>query len=299
MARSLSSAPNGRARAGTTGRSPTSPPKCATSRLRSSEGCLFEKDLSRWAADIHRAMTIAGASMDPLLSVLAPSRQLRPARDCLRSIVDGLIDERCASADDGSDLVSVLYRAENHIVTEQLRDDVCTLFVAGHETIANALTWTWLLLAQHVEAEARLHDELRTRLGGRLPSWDDCTGLTYTGWVLAESLRLFPPSWIITRRAIQGHEIGGTFIPPGALIVVSQHLLHRDPRFFLDPLAFRPERWGSHDEHPRPKLAYLPLRRRAALVHRSGIRDDGRRADPREPRRALAIAIERKGKGGV
>ena len=220
---------------------------------------LFDKDLTAHAADIHRALAVAGASMDPLLSLLTPARQLRPARDYLRGIVNELIDERCASSKDGVALVSELYRAEDHRVTDQLRDDVFTLFVAGHETMANALTWTWHLLARHEEAEARLRDELQTRLGNRLPSFDDVDGLTYTGWVLAESLRLYPPSWLMTRRATEDHEVGGTFIPAGALVIVSQYLLHRDPRFFPNPLEFRPERWDPLQQPPRPRLAYFPF----------------------------------------
>jgi cytochrome P450 len=220
---------------------------------------LFGKDLADRAADVHKAVTTASASMDPLLTLLAPGRRLRPARDSLRAIVNGLIDECCSPEADAAPLAPYLYRAENHQVTDQLRDDVLTLFVAGHETIANALTWTWNLLAQHPDAEGRLHDELRLLLGGRAASYGDLDVLTYTGWVLAESLRLFPPSWVLTRRAVDDHQVGGVPVPAGTLVVVSQYLLHRDARFFPDPLAFRPERWDPVRQYPRPKLAYFPF----------------------------------------
>jgi cytochrome P450 len=220
---------------------------------------LFGLDLSRRAADIHRALAVASASLDPLLSVLAPPRQMRPARNRLRGIVNDLIDERHAAGDAG-DLVSALCRADaNNRVTDQLRDDVCTLFVAGHETIANALTWTWCLLAQHPEAERRLHDELQTTLGRQLAAYDDLPRLAYTSSVLSESLRLYPASWIITRRAIHDHEVGGTHIPTGALVLLSQYLVHRDGRFFPSPLSFRPERWAPPEQSSRPKLAYFPF----------------------------------------
>jgi cytochrome P450 len=219
---------------------------------------LFGRNLDDRAAEVHEALTTAGASMDPLLTLLAPGRRLRPARDRLRTIVNELIDECCRSDAGEAGMVSLLYRAD-HQVTDQLRDDVLTLFVAGHETIANALAWTWNLVAQHPGTEARLHEELGTLLGGRTPSYDDIDALTYTGWVLAESLRLFPPSWVITRGAAADHEVGGVPVPAGTLVVVSQYLLHRDPRFFQNPLAFHPERWDPVRQHPRPKLAYFPF----------------------------------------
>jgi cytochrome P450 len=144
-------------------------------------------------------------------------------------------------------------------VSDQLRDDLLTLFVAGHDTIANGLLWTWHLLADHPAAERRLHEELRRALHGRTPAFDDIKNLDYAGWVLAESLRLHPPSWVITRQALVDHEIGGTLIPAGAIAVVSQYLLHRDPRFFAEPLAFTPERWEAPAAEGRPRLAYFPF----------------------------------------
>ena len=144
-------------------------------------------------------------------------------------------------------------------VTDELRDDLLTLFVAGHDTIANGLTWTWQLLARHPAAEARLREELHRTLGGEPPTFKHLKDLTYTGFVLAESLRLYPPSWVLTRCALADHDIGGTMIPAGAIIVVSQYLLHRDPRFFSDPLTFDPCRWDTARQQTRPRLAYFPF----------------------------------------
>jgi cytochrome P450 len=223
---------------------------------------LFGADLAAEAADIRRALTVASASLDPLLSLLAPTRRLRLVSDYLRTLVDRLINQRLASSDDGDHVVGVLRRAEgssDEPVTDQLRDDLLTLFVAGHDTIANALTWTWQLLAQHPEVETRLQGEIRRILGGQPPTFKHVKDLPYTSWVLAESLRLYPPSWVLTRRALDDCDIGGTFVPAGAIIVVSQYLLHRDRRFFPDALAFDPGRWDPAGPQARPRLAFFPF----------------------------------------
>ena len=223
---------------------------------------LFGADLAPQAAEVRRALTTASASIDPLFSLLAPTRRLRPARDTLRALLDRLIARRLASADDGDDVLTLLRRADGsggQGVTDELRDDLLTLFVAGHDTIANGLTWTWQLLARHPAAEVRLREELHRTLGGEPPTFKHLKDLTYTGFVLAESLRLYPPSWVLTRRALADHDIEGTTIPAGAIIVISQYLLHRDPRFFSDPLTFDPCRWTTARQETRPRLAYFPF----------------------------------------
>lgn len=223
---------------------------------------LFGADLAPHADEVRRALTVASASIDPLFSLLAPARRLRPARDSLRALLDRLIAERLASADDGDDVLTLLQRAEGsrgQAVTDELRDDLLTLFVAGHDTIANGLTWTWQLLARHPAAEARLREELHSTLDGEPPTVKHLRDLTYAGFVLAESLRLYPPSWVLTRCAVVDHDVGGTTIPAGAIVVVSQYLLHRDPRFFSDPLTFDPCRWDTARQQTRPRLAYFPF----------------------------------------
>jgi cytochrome P450 len=223
---------------------------------------LFGADLASQAGEVRRALTVASASIDPLFSLLAPTRRLRPARDTLRALLDRLIAQRLASADDGDDVLTLLKRADgsgSQAVTDELRDDLLTLFVAGHDTIANGLTWTWQLLARHPVAEARLREELHRTLGGEPPAFKHLKDLTYAGFVLAESLRLYPPSWVLTRCALADHDIGGTMIPAGAIVVISQYLLHRDPRFFSDPLTFDPCRWDTGRQQMRPRLAYCPF----------------------------------------
>ncbi len=141
----------------------------------------------------------------------------------------------------------------------QLRDEAMTIFLAGHETTANALTWTWHLLSQNPEAEARLHEELDRVLGGRPPAVDDLPRLRYTEMVLSESMRLYPPAWIVGRRAIVEQDLAGYRIPAGSILLLSQWITQRDARFFPDPLRFDPLRFTPEAVAARPKFAYFPF----------------------------------------
>jgi cytochrome P450 len=141
----------------------------------------------------------------------------------------------------------------------QLRDEVMTLFLAGHETTANALAWTFYLLSENPEPEARLHAELDRVLEGRLPTVDDLPHLRYTEQVLAESMRLYPPAWALGRRAIRDVEIGGCPVPAGSFALVSAFITQRDPRFYPDPLRFDPERFAPEARAARLKFAYFPF----------------------------------------
>jgi cytochrome P450 len=142
---------------------------------------------------------------------------------------------------------------------EQVRDEAITVFLAGQETTANALTFTWYLLAQHPEVEAKLHAELNTVLNGRAPTVDDLPQLKYTEMVFAEAMRLFPPAYALGRRAIEDFQLGDYCVPGGSTILMSQWVIHRDPRFFPDPLRFDPERWAPEAREARPKFAYFPF----------------------------------------
>jgi cytochrome P450 len=214
------------------------------------------------AADVRAALTEAIRSLDPLMSLLAPIRRMHPARVRLLSVVEDVIDDRLRSSEERDDLLSLLLEAvdvDSQVSRDQLRDDVLTMLLAGHDTIASALTWTWDLLSRHPQVEARLHAELDEVCGGRLPSTEDLGRLTYTRGVFAESLRIFPPAWVMARRALVDFQAGDTMIPAGALVVMSQFLMHRDARFFPEPLAFDPGRWQSDSSASRPKLAYFPF----------------------------------------
>lgn len=179
---------------------------------------------------------------------LPHSIRFRRAKRDLDEIVYGLIAERRRTGEDNGDLLSMLLAARDEddgrgMSDEQVRDEILTLFLAGHETTANALTWTWMLLSQHPEVEAKLHDELSRVLAGRVPSMDDIPRVPFTEAVIAESMRLYPPAWAIGRKAIADHEIGGVRVPAGAMVLMSPFVLHRDARFWTEPLEFRPERW--------------------------------------------------------
>ena len=142
---------------------------------------------------------------------------------------------------------------------KQLRDEAMTLFLAGHETTAIALSWTWYLLSQHPEVEAKLLTELNSVLGGRSPKVADLTQLKYTRWVINESLRLYPPAWMIGRQSLNECEIGGYQIPVGSIILMSQWVMHHDPRYFREPDYFNPDRWISGFIKSIPRYAYFPF----------------------------------------
>ena len=162
-----------------------------------------------------------------------------------------------------------------------------TIFLAGHDTTANALTWTWYLLSQNPEAEATLHAELDAVLADRTPTVDDLPRLPYTRAVLAESMRLYPPAWIIGRRALADYPVGGYVVPQGGIVILAQVVTQVDPRWFPDPLRFDPARWMP-DAPGRPPQRLLPLRRRPAHLHRRTVRLDGGDIAAGGPRPPLA-----------
>jgi cytochrome P450 len=141
----------------------------------------------------------------------------------------------------------------------QLRDEVITLLLAGHETTALALSWTWYLLSQHPDIDARLTSELKHVLGGRPPMVSDLPQLSFTTQVLTEAIRLYPPVWGFGREAVGDFELGGYRIPRGTTIIISPWVLHRNPRFFESPTVFRPERWSGDLAGQLPRFAYIPF----------------------------------------
>lgn len=197
---------------------------------------------------------------------LPSTRRFHHASARLEATILRIIERRRATGKDFGDLLSMLLVAQDTespdsggMSDAQIRDEVLTLFLAGHETTANALTWTWLLLADHPDVERRLHAEAADVLGDRAADIADLPRLDYTRRVLAESMRLFPPAWIVGREALADVEIGGCTIPRGAMVFASQWLIHRDARFFDDPLRFDPDRWLPHREAALPRYAYFPF----------------------------------------
>jgi cytochrome P450 len=175
-----------------------------------------------------------------------------------------IIGQRRESGEGGGDLLSMLLHAQDEesgrrMTDRQLRDECMTLFLAGHETTANTLSWAWYLLSQHPEAEAKLHEELDRVLEGRLPTLADLPRLPYTENVVNEALRLYPPAWMLGRESTEPVELGGYRIPRGMTIFMTACVIHRDPRWYDEPDAFRPERWADGLLHRIPRYAYFPF----------------------------------------
>jgi cytochrome P450 len=218
---------------------------------------LFSADVTDEADDVGQAMTTLVKMFDYLLLPfsewleklpLPQSRRLHRARSTLNSIIFHFMEERRRSGEDKGDLLSMLLAARDEddstMSDDQIRDEALTLFLAGHETTANALTWTWYLLSQNPGSETTLYDELdRVFDASRPPSFDDLPHLKYTEAVIAESMRLFPPAWAIGRLAVEPHQFGPYSVEKSSLVLVSQHTTHRDPRFWNEPETFKPERW--------------------------------------------------------
>ncbi|MBF2017930.1 MAG: cytochrome P450 [Rivularia sp. T60_A2020_040] len=166
--------------------------------------------------------------------------------------------------DQDNDLLSMLMQARSEddnsqMSDRQLRDEVATLMLAGHETTANALSWTWMLLAQYPQVEAKLWDELKTVLGGRLPTVEDLPHLQYTNMVIQESMRLYPPVSIFGREAVEDYQVDGYQIPAGCVVMISQWVMHRHPKYFENSEEFIPERWENDLEKRLPKGVYIPF----------------------------------------
>lgn len=229
---------------------------------------LFSANVDEQSDEIGEAMTalielfeMALLPFSELLEKLPlpSSRRFRKARALLDATIYRIIAERRATGEDNGDLLSMLILAldeeggTGRMTDQQVRDEAITLFIAGHETTAVALTWTWLLLAQNPEAEQRFHEEIDRVT----PSFDTLPQLEYTRAVLAESMRLFPPAWAIGRMALRDVQLGGYTVPTGSVLVLSPYITHRDPRFWEAPTEFRPERFLTEAE--RPKFAYYPF----------------------------------------
>ncbi|HEU4643593.1 MAG TPA: cytochrome P450, partial [Gemmatimonadaceae bacterium] len=236
---------------------------------------LFDADVegeARVVAEVmERSLRMFSMAVLPLGRALASLplpwvREFHRARGHMDALIFRLIAERRARSDvEHPDLLSLLLAARDAegdgggMDDRQLRDEIVTLLMAGHETTANWLTWTWYLLARHPHVEACLHAELDDVLRGRPPEPDDVARLPYTRNVLSESLRLYPPAWALERRAIADFEAGGHRIRKGTQVIVSQYLVHRDPRWWHEPERFDPTRWAEPADATRPKFAYFPF----------------------------------------
>jgi cytochrome P450 len=232
---------------------------------------LFDADVAGDAREIGRTITMLLDFSSDFRRLIFTPKWLPTPRNIqttfairrLNKIVFRMIAERRASGRDAGDLLSMLLAARDEdgsrMDDKQLRDEALTLFLAGYETTANLLAWTWWLLATHPEAERKLHQELDGLLGGRSPSMDDLPRLQYTGRLLTESLRLYPPAWGMARLAIEDHEIAGYPVPAGTGVAIAQWVVQRDPRWYEGPDEFRPERWEGDLQKRLPRFAYFPF----------------------------------------
>lgn len=191
------------------------------------------------------------------------NREFRSVMQFMDGLIYGLLAERRRSGATQSDLLDLLLQARDEetgvgLTDQELRDEALTIFAAGHETTANALAWSWYLLATHPEAKAQFHAEVDRVLQGKTPSADDLQQLPYTRAVFDESLRLYPPAPAVQRKAASRTTVGGLSLSEGALVLVGTYNLHRHPAFWRDPERFLPERW-LNSERPTARYAYLPF----------------------------------------
>ena len=232
---------------------------------------LFNTEVEHVIEMVHRSMaaiqeSAVSVQTSPLPNWFPTPTELRARRAIhdLNEFVYQTIMERRKSSEDKGDLLSMLLMAEDdeghHMTDEQARDEILTLFLAGHETTANTLNWTWMLLAQNPDAEAKLHAELDSVLQGRAPTLADLRRMPYTEMVIKESMRLQPPAWSFSREAINATQIAGYDIPAGAVCAVFTYGLHRNPKYWgADANDFHPERFAPENEDTLVKYAYLPF----------------------------------------
>lgn len=210
---------------------------------------------------------------DPLFSIfptlgrlpLPSNRRFEAVAQRLDAIVRGFIAKRRAMGQpaQGDDLLAMLLNARDEdgsqMDDQTVRDEVLVLFLAGHETTALALSWTFYLLSENPDAARRLHAELDAVLGGRAPTLDDMPKLEFTAQVVRESMRLYPPAWALGRESTEPFELGGHRFAKGSWMWMIPWTMHRDPRWYTDPLRFMPERWEGDFQKRIPKFAYLPF----------------------------------------
>jgi len=233
---------------------------------------LFNSDVSNDADHVGEMLSVlvkpfaSQATLKWILDNRLPTpghRRYFNAVSQIDKIIFRIIAERRASGSDEGDLLSMLLQAQDEDGSQmsdaQLRDEVMTLFLAGHETTALALSWSWYLLATHPEAEKEFHAELEEVLGGRAPEVSDLPRLKYTEMIAKEAMRLYPPAYAIGREALEETEIGGYRVPKRTQLFAFQWVTHRDARYFERPDAFEPERWVSESMQRLPKYAYFPF----------------------------------------
>lgn len=234
---------------------------------------LFSVDLLGKAAEVGHAAAAAleitnqrGSQLfvTPQAIPTSQNRRFKQALEVLDRVVFEVIARRRDTGETADDLLQMFLEAKDADTGEQmnerqLRDEVLTMLLAGHDTTANALSWTWHLLSLHPEVERRVFEEVERVLGGRVPGPADLAALTYTNQVIKESMRLYPPAWVIGRVAKEDDVIRGYHVPKGTTVMLSPYVVHRHPDFWDNPEGFDPDRFAPEQEARRHKMAYFPF----------------------------------------
>lgn len=235
--------------------------------------CLFNAEIGGLTAGVQRAMADILPFVERIVEVTGVLKMFLPtptnlrfwrARRYLNRLIYNVIRERRESRSDTGDLLSMLLAAQEQqggetMTDQQVRDEVMTLFVAGHETSATALAWTWYVLATRPDIAARVYEEVDTLLDGRRPTIEDVARFRYTRMVILETMRLYSPVYLYDRSPSCDVVLGGYRIKKGAILFLSPYVMHRHPRYYADPDQFDPERWRPEAAEKRPKHAYFPF----------------------------------------
>ena len=231
---------------------------------------LFSVDTEARKMDLDHAMRVIvdvfaspGFLFDNYLPT-ANHRRFEKAVQCLETLAyELLLERRRSGGGQQQDLLSLLLgrgpNGEPSCRDEEIRDQIITFLMAGHETTAVALSWTWYLLSEHPEVEARMLQEIAQVLGGRTPRAEDVIRLEFTSSVLQESMRLYPPVWALIQKPVQAFDLDGYHVKAGTQVMVSQWVTHRDPRYFADPASFLPEIWTAQVSGRPHRCAYFPF----------------------------------------
>jgi len=229
---------------------------------------ILDTDINSDAEKIAEAVTVFqqlafGVDIFPLWLPTPSHLKQRRVEKAMNEVVTALVTQRRKATEDRGDLLSMLLNSTDEagqgMSDQQIRDEIVTLFLAGHETTANALSWTWYLLAQHPAVEQKLHAELDDVLQGKPLTLADLKKLPYAEQVLQESMRLYPPVWNMSRQALADVEIGEYIIPKGSEVNLNTYAMHHDPRWWNEPERFLPERFHPDRQTTAPKMAYLPF----------------------------------------